>query len=287
MGRRTDLGDISFAMKNLAERYDGLHVVGGPEGIDKYLAHSCKLKVDDLNWAEARQVGLSEEEQFVLTYFADIEGQTIFYLRDLLNTRAAENPEVTAFLTMWNYEEFFHGWTLTKLLGVCGIPLSPGRIAEVRRSSSAKERLLAFGGKLAARILPDDFTALYMVWGAINELTTLRGYEAVERRTRNPVLKEISARIAKQERRHFAWYFNSARERLVSGGKRQRRVRWGLVNFWTPVGQGVKPEGEFRRVAASLFSDPEGPEILKRIDETIATLPGLEGLNLMERYLFL
>ena len=49
--------------------------------IERYLKVSAKIETDDLDWEAARSAGLSEDERFVLTYFSDIESQTIRYLR--------------------------------------------------------------------------------------------------------------------------------------------------------------------------------------------------------------
>ncbi len=38
----------------------------------------------------------------------DVESHTVCYLRDLLVTPSHADPEVTTFLTMWNYEEYWH-----------------------------------------------------------------------------------------------------------------------------------------------------------------------------------
>jgi hypothetical protein len=63
-------------------------------------------------------------------------------------------------------------------------------------------------------------------------------------------------------------------------------VRWVLRNLWTPVGAGVKSEEEVDALALYLFGDsPEGREHARDIDRTIASVPGLEGLTLLEGYL--
>jgi hypothetical protein len=63
-------------------------------------------------------------------------------------------------------------------------------------------------------------------------------------------------------------------------------VRWVLQRFWTPVGAGVKSDEEVDALALYLFGDsPEGREGSREIDRTIAEIPGLEGLTLLEDYL--
>ncbi len=67
--------------------------------IERYLTVSAKIETSDLDWAEAKRVGLTPDERFVLTYFSDIESQTIRYLRTLLQMKIAFRPAVAAFLT--------------------------------------------------------------------------------------------------------------------------------------------------------------------------------------------
>jgi len=253
--------------------------------IEKFLSHSAKIETADLDWADAKRVGLSPDEVFILTYFSDIEGQTILYLRDLLHTEAVSEPDTIAFLSMWNYEEYFHGEALARLLAECGHPLESDRIAQVRKKAKFRERLEAFGATLISKIFRRQFPAVFTSWGALNEITTLRGYEQLGAQTQNPVLKTLCERIAKQERRHIAWYFNSARERLEAAPSTQRLVRMLLKKFWSPVGAGVKSSEEVARLVQLLFGEAKGKKIAQGIDEILQSLPGLQDLALMSRYM--
>jgi rubrerythrin len=253
--------------------------------IDKFLASSEKIRVDDLDLGKARLAGLAEDERFILTYFSDIEGQTIVYLRDFLHTRAALEPEVIAFLSMWNYEEFFHGKVIAELLAECGHPLGGARIAEVRKTARLRETIEAALATILSKIFAREFPAVYMTWGAIQELTTLRGYEQIIATTGNPIVAELCRRIAKQERRHFAWYFNSARERLAASPRARKLTRWLLRLAWTPVGAGVKGEAEVSRAMLTLFPGRKGLDLARAVDARVGTLPGLEGLTLMHDYM--
>ena len=252
--------------------------------VERYAELSEKVDLAGLDWTLARRVGLSEDERFILTYFSDIESQTIVYLRDLLKTKDALAPDVMAFLSIWNYEEFFHGRALARLLAECGHPLLERCTERVRAQARLSERLEALGGALLSRLFRDQFPALYMTWGALNELTTLRGYERIIETTANPVLAELCRRIAKQERRHFAWYYNSARERLLASRSAQRLTRLILRWFWSPVGAGVKSEAEVARLLRTLFPGPAAAGLAAAVDAKMAALPGLAGLTLMGRY---
>lgn len=252
--------------------------------IGRHLTQSGRITYEDLDWNEARRAGLTDDEVFILTYFSDIESQTIVYMRDVLNTKGVLDPDVLSFLTIWNYEEFYHGQALAKLLETCGYPLGRVRIAEVRKKALISENFKALGAALFSKILPSDFIALYMAWGALNEITTLRGYEAIEASTANPVLRELCARIAKQERRHFAWYHNSAGERLKSSPRARRIVHFLLGHVWSPVGAGVKKREDVIRVYNLLFPRRRGLEVAEEIDGKMRALPGLDGIDLMTSF---
>ena len=115
-------------------------------------------------------------------------------------------------------------------------------------------------------------------------MTTLRGYERLHGVTSNPVLKTLCERIAKQERRHFAWYFNHARELLQQSRGAQRLARKLLEFNWVPVGAGVKTPSEVNRLFSIIFPGEFGRKLVQEVDAKMGTLPGLQGIRLMEPY---
>jgi hypothetical protein len=258
--------------------------LAGDPALERYLRRTGKISVDDLDWEEARRVGLSDDEVFALTYFSDIESQTFRYLGALLTMRPGWEPEAAAFLTTWNYEEFFHGRALARLLRVAGHPLASSRIGDISARARANERIERLLGPLAARLFARQFPAVHMTFGAIHELTTLRGYERLAATTANPVLRDLCQRIARQERRHFAWYFNQARARLSHSRSAQRLTRAVLRLNWVPVGAGVKTDAEVLRLFGILFPGPLGASVSQQIDDKIGSLPGLEGIRPMRSY---
>lgn len=252
--------------------------------IDRYISVSAKIDTSDIDWEEARNAGLNEDEKFILTYFSDVEGQTIRYLKMLLQMKIAFKPSVAAFLTTWSYEEFFHGYELGRLLAICGHPLSEDRLESNVRGSRLNEMLEAAFAPLLSRIFYHQFPAVYLSFGAIQEMTTLRGYEHLKRLTRNPALKTLCDRIARQERRHFAWYFNHARELLEQSRGAQVLARRLLEFNWVPVGAGIKSPDEVKRLFSTIFPTESAPALVREIDAKMGTLPGLEGIRLMEPY---
>jgi hypothetical protein len=268
--------------------------------LDRYLCNSKKVDLAEVQWAEIPDHPLSDGDVMCLHYMMDIETHTVIYLRDLLATRVAADPQITAFLSCWVYEELWHGEAFSDFLRSYGIelpaepklpdgstpmPTRPNRWRELRVRVGVGNGLGILPTMLGS-IMTRDFAAIHMMWGAVNELTTLTGYHALLRRCDHPVLHQLLRNVIRDERRHFAFYRAQAKARLQRSRTARRLVRWALSNLWTPVGAGVKSEEEVDALAIYLFGDgPEGREQLREIDRTIADLPGLGGLTIVEDYL--
>lgn len=253
--------------------------------IERYKEESRKLDVSGVRWDEVTRHPLSRGDLFCLHYMMDIENHVPLYLSHLLVTRACMDPVLTAFLACWNYEELWHGENLGRLLNTYGIEFDQDeRIALVRGNLGAANSLSILT-TMAGSWLFKDFTAVYLSIGAINELSTATGYQALARKSGHPVLRDLLARITKDERRHFAFYYNSAREWLRDNRRGQRVDRWLLDRVWVPVGQGVKSQEEADALALYLFDDAEGERALEALDEKIGRLPGLDGIELMTKAL--
>ena len=249
--------------------------------LEKYLNHSKKVDVGGLDFAAAARYPLSDDEVRCLTYMMDIESHTIVYLKGILNTCAVRDPQTTAFLSCWAYEEFFHGRTIGQLLEACGVPVAEDRVVEVQKKTSWREWFEQLGASIICQI-SDHFHGVYLTWGAISELTTLEGYGILAGRTANPVLADLLRRLAKDERRHFSFYYNKAKQQLTHRNA-QRLASFILKKFWLPVGEGVKPDSEVDWMNRFILGDSFGAQVAARIDATIAKLPGMEWFNLMSR----
>ena len=250
--------------------------------LGRYLRASRKLDLSGIDFDSVPTYPLSGEEIRCLTYMMDIETHTVIYLRDLLTTPAAYDPDVTAFLSLWVYEEFWHGEALGRFLQAAGQRFTPDRTAEIRRSAGVRDVLGTIGKMTAARVLP-DFVAVHMTWGAINELSTLNGYHRVIAKTRHPILTQLLTRIIKDERRHYAFYYNQARARLEGNPRAQKLVRWALGKLWAPVGTGVRPQSETDYVILALFGDEDGAAAVADMEAELSKLPGLGGMRLLRR----
>jgi hypothetical protein len=268
--------------------------------LDRYLRNSKKVDLGGIEWAAIPDHPLSDGDVMCLHYMMDIETHTVIYLRDLLATRVAADPQITAFLSCWVYEELWHGEAFSDFLRSYGIelpaepklpdgstpmPTRPNRWRELRVKVGVGNGLGIVPTMLGS-IITRDFAAIHMMWGAVNELTTLTGYHALIRRCEHPVLHQLLRKVIQDERRHFAFYRAQAKARLQRSRAARRIVRWALSNLWTPVGAGVKSEEEVDALAIHLFGDgPQGREQVREIDRTISDLPGLGGMTIVEDYL--
>jgi rubrerythrin len=249
--------------------------------IAQHIAVSQRVEIEDLDWELARKHGLTAKEIENLKFFADIESQTVYYFLEVAKLQVARNPELLTFLTMWNYEEYFHSHAITRLMQECGVPVEDAteRSTRIRAGARFKAKFEDFAQTVMAKLMPKRFVSLWMFWGALQECLTTQAYEEVIRTTQNPVLAEMFRRIAKQERRHFAYYFNQARERLEGNRRNQRFCRYIVNKFYAPVGSGVKNDGQAAAVVAGLFPGERIFEVMSYIERRMAQLPGMEGLD--------
>ena len=215
-----------------------------------------------------------------IAYMSDIEHHTIAYLRELLATRAVDDPRVAEFLACWFYEETAHGRALAEVLDACGHvgSNSPRRPHGLRARGEAMA-IAAISG------LWPGFVALHMTWGAINELTALTAYRRLAARADHPALSDLIDRIARDESRHFGFYFAQARQRLAASPRARAVVRALVDRFWAPVGSGVRPDADVRFLAEALFAGADGRAAAQLVDRTIRRLPGFADAPLVDAWL--
>lgn len=246
--------------------------------IETHLSHSKALDLTGIDWDDVPNHPLREDEIRVLTYFMDVEANTIIYLKELLSTPAVDEPEIQAFLSSWVYEEYFHGHALKQFLRSYGVPIEDRRVATLSKSKGPVHHLRTLFQTLVSKWAGVRFVGVHMAWGAANELSTAEGYLRIIAKTNHPVLKELLHRIQKDERRHFAFYFKEAAVRLADP-KTAWLTSTLIRRFFEPVGADIRAMDEVDEVALYLFDDADGMEVVRGIDRKIGTLPGLDGFQ--------
>jgi rubrerythrin len=249
--------------------------------LDDYTRRAARLHTDDLDLEGGfRDHPLDPDTLRCLRYMHDIESHTACYLRDILVTKAHRDPDITTFLTLWSFEEHWHGDAIATVLRAHDHVGGRERVAEVRADQSRYERLRPLAFVLASAVLP-DITAIHLTWGAINEWTTQAGYARLATKADHPLLAELLRRIMRQEGKHIDFYSSEAKARLAASAGARRTTRFALRRAWQPVGTGVRPQAEVDFVVRHLFDGDEGEAMAERIDRRVDRLPGLAGLDLV------
>jgi hypothetical protein len=249
--------------------------------LERYASSAARLDLAGIDMEAFRERPLDAATLRCLRYMHDIEHHTVCYLRDLLVTPVHRDPAATTFLTVWNFEEMWHGDAIGRVLAAHGEDAGGPRVSRLRQRLGWRDRLAPALHALGAAVAGEAFGALHMTWGAVNEWTTQAGYARLAERAAHPVLSEMLRRIMRQEGRHIAYYASEAERRLAGRPGAQRLVRWALTNLWRPVGAGVMPQAEVRFLVDTLFAGADGRAAAARIDERVARLPGLTGLRLV------
>ncbi|MGZ6962626.1 MAG: hypothetical protein ACXVKA_00295 [Acidimicrobiia bacterium] len=229
------------------------------------------------DWTTARPGDLSADEVFQLTYAAQVEWGTEGTFASLDISR---DPVVRRFLRIWLEQEVVHARLLARTLERCGANVAPIHREPKHRRGAARGKLL---NQLARLGVGDDFFAVHMSWGAVNELTTMRFYTVMRSRTRSELLRKVLRDVMAQEALHYSFYRTVAIRRLARNPRGQRIVRWVLEHLWSPVGVGLRTQSDVDRLMLGLFGDR--PDQIVQMDSQINRIPGLADLNLIRRTL--
>src|SRR4051794_21635819 len=100
--------------------------------ISKFQEQGGRVVTDDLDFETFRSQPLDPNVLRCLSYMHDIEYQTVLYSRELLMTPAWKDPQFTAFITLWNYEEYWHGQALGRVLEMHDWPAHDERLVAMR-----------------------------------------------------------------------------------------------------------------------------------------------------------
>jgi hypothetical protein len=252
--------------------------------IERFMDASGKVDLSDIKWSDVPKHKMTPEAIRTLTYFLKTEGSTFFYVKALMHTKASiEEPELAPFLCVWMYEEEFHGRAFRQFLEAYGVDVPTSYRAEMFSKRSFGERIDELGAVALSRMFPEEWPAVHMTWGVIQEFTTYMAYQALIDRINHPILNVICQRIMKQELKHYAFYKEHARKRLINKPRAQKVTSYALKIGWTPVGDGMCDTEDSIHAIRHLFDGTEGT-ICDLIDRKTRELPGLEWFDLMTKF---
>lgn len=242
--------------------------------------------IEQIPWGDIQKYPIDPSFIPVLVYMRDVEKLTDVYYREMCATPTGKDPHIRQFMDRWSTEEPLHGELLHRFLGELGYPASDKWYEEVVShipKDYAKSQKIA---SWAARCIGSGFSAVHMSWGAVNELSTLNGYQRLWSLAKHPVLEQLLRGIAREEARHAFFYWSMARIKLVGSRSRQYLTKSILSHFWTPVGQGTKTAEDAAAVVRVLFGSEEGMNVFdSRVSRRVRELPGLANLEHLTEFI--
>lgn len=239
-----------------------------------------KAFIDSIPWQEVKAHTLNPAFIPVLLYMRDIESSTDVYYRELLRTPTGKDPIIKRFMERWVVEEADHGDLLNRFLKEAGTESGEDWLAAAKSAIPLRYTVENYCASLITNCFGERFSGTHMVWGAINEMTTLQGYRRLWQMAGHPILERVLRAVAREESAHASFYWNIARLKLQRSKLARELARVVIRKYWTPVGEGIKPRNETDYLIATLFSGEEGISFFdKAVSLRIRQLPGLSRLQ--------
>jgi hypothetical protein len=236
-----------------------------------------------VEWHEATVVSAPVDPDWcrVLHVVAQLEADTAISAQHAHTLGIDRTADVAAFLPVWTAEEAAHAAAIRAVLErqVYEAPTAaPGSIARRRRTVARLPR------RAIGRLRP--IGVLYGVLGAAAEYVTVLVYGELATRVEDPAVVALLREIARQERRHCAFFRGLARQRAGALSRVEAQLaRRVLMAMWEPPGVPSLGLTVWRETFAPLLEDPRLRERVLGMDRVVDSVPGLEDLGLMERFL--
>jgi hypothetical protein len=225
---------------------------------------------------------LKPETLRALRYAAALESDTMGHLRNVLVTATHKDARVTAFLGTWAFEKFWMADALQLVIDAHPqVSLPDPRRANpvVRFVREVRERVRPIFGSVRAARLGEDMVAVHMTAGTIDGWFTEAALERIVQLDPNPALRAVVDSIVATKTRQLGFFESQARDRLSASPVTRSVVRRLIAASTVPLGAGEASETRF--FFTHLFAD--APLEVRAVDAKISTLPGQEGLHLIER----
>jgi hypothetical protein len=229
-----------------------------------------------------------------MRYMALAERHTMHHMRNLLVTPSHKDAYVTAFLTSWAFEKYWAADALIAVLEANGVGPEETRLPAGRtdggRLTAALDRLVPIRNSVAANVIGEDFIAIHMTWGLIEERLAQIAYESMltaahdgggtpdgATAERAAGAAELFGPLISQKDRHLRFYSRQAGLHLGRSAKARWLTRTGISRSWIPLSFAGQPRFETLRSLAPLLETPAATEKIARLDDDLAALPGMEG----------
>ncbi len=240
--------------------------------------------LSSIRWNEIKEHPLNPRFVPVLIYMRDVESYTEIYAAEMRRTPTVKEPATRKFLERWEVEESDHGNLLNRFLEEAGFHQGGNWRAEAQAAIPFRYSIDNYLAGVIAQCFGKSFSGVHMVWGAINELTTLQGYRRLGQLADHPVLEHILKAIAREETSHVTFYWNMARLKLKQSRWNRTVARFAVDRFWTPVGEGAKPRPDVDYLISTLFGCEVGLECFQqRVVKRVQALPGFADCQTLSK----
>ncbi len=238
--------------------------------------------LDTIPWKDIKKNDLDPAFVPVLLYMRDVEKFTELYYKQMIKSPTGRDPHIRRFLDKWSTEEPVHGDLLNRFLEESGYPSEEKWFEKAKKNIPYSNTIISNLASFLAHLVGNNFAAVHMTWGAINEASTLTGYRRLWEKANHPVLTYILKAIAREEAAHTHFYWSLAKLKLERSKVPQKLTNYIIKKFWSPVGQGAKREIDTNYVIRALFQGDEGVSAMdKFVTQRIELLPGMQGLKTM------
>lgn len=235
--------------------------------------------------AAAPSESLDPELLQTLLFMGRVEDHTSAYsLFSYLNPKLQEDIEFAGEAATWATQEWWHGQQIWSLLRHFEPSMDRARDRVQQASTLSlwhkfKQRLIAELGPMT--LGPETMAGIVAVRGFYNELTTRAGYNLLRELADHPDLAILKP-IADEESLHAANYRKRAEEILDGSRRAQSVARFVVKHNVMIVGEDYRGTSEADAVIRTLFGNSRAAGVAASVDEALSTLPGLQGLNILQ-----
>lgn len=245
--------------------------------LNRFQQHAGLITWRDTEFSE---VQLASDISRILHVAALLEEDTVITVKHAHTLGLTRAPDIREFLPQWDKEEAEHGHALRCLLANQTYdPPEP-----TRHTISMRRRVVS---KLPAQplsIFPHT-SYLFCVLGAAAEYVATVMYGELAKNS-PPVVSNLLKLIARQEARHFHFFLIAAKQRGQKMSTRNGLIAARLLSkMWTPIGVSTLGLDVWNQIFSAWLNDLEIRRRLVMMDRVLDSVPHLNGLHLMQRFL--
>ena len=166
--------------KEVWESYDAAPRVLTPETIA------------EIPWSEVSKHPLSKDVAQTIVYMRDVESFTPGFAKGAMGTPSGKDRYISRFMEdRWLPEELTHADLLDRFLQEAGLPTDGKYYENLQNNLPGAYQLRTACRNMVANALGENFLPIHMAYGAVQEYSTLAGYQRLSELAGHPVLTHI------------------------------------------------------------------------------------------------